>query len=133
MGAWGFQAFENDDAMDWLMELEAGGAEAVREGLRAGTAGGYIDAPEGSVAIAAAEITAAAQGRPAGDLPDNATTWVSAHGAALGAEDAELALQAVQKIGGDESELAELWVDADEPEWKESLADLTERLSAALK
>lgn len=25
MGAWGFQAFENDDALDWLEELEAGG------------------------------------------------------------------------------------------------------------
>lgn len=27
MGAWGFQAFENDDALDWVEDLEAGGAE----------------------------------------------------------------------------------------------------------
>ncbi|MFJ5695976.1 DUF4259 domain-containing protein [Arthrobacter sp. NPDC093125] len=45
MGAWGFQAFENDDALDWLEELEAGGAEVVRHGLNAVT-DGYIEAPE---------------------------------------------------------------------------------------
>jgi hypothetical protein len=33
MGAWGFLPFENDDALDWLDELEAGGAEVVRGAL----------------------------------------------------------------------------------------------------
>jgi hypothetical protein len=70
MGAWGFQAFENDDALDWLEELEVGGAEVVRQGLNA-VADGYIEAPDGSVAVAAAEITAAAQGIPHGDLPED--------------------------------------------------------------
>lgn len=82
MGAWGFQAFENDDALDWLEELEAGGVEAVRHGLNA-VVDGYIDAPDGSVAVAAAEITAAAQGNPHGDLPEDVATWVTAHGAEL--------------------------------------------------
>lgn len=131
MGAWGFQAFENDDALDWLDELESGGSESVRQGLAA-VGDGYIAAPDGSVAVAAAEITAAAQGSPPGDLPDDAATWVAAHGAELTAEDVQLALEAVELVAGTESELAELWDDADEPEWKESLDDLSERLRAAL-
>jgi phage shock protein A len=131
MGASGFQAFENDDALDWLEELEAGGAVVVRQGLAA-VADGYVDAPEGSVAVAAAEITAAAQGNPHGDLPEEVATWVTAHGSALTAEDAQLALEAVERVAREESELAELWDEADEPEWKESLDNLSERLWAAL-
>lgn len=131
MGAWGFQAFENDDALDWLEVLEAGGAEVVRQGLDT-VADGYIEAPDGSVAVAAAEITAAAQGNPHGELPENVATWVTAHGAELTAEDAQLALEAVERVAGEESELAELWDEADEPEWKESLDNLSERLRAAL-
>jgi hypothetical protein len=131
MGAWGFQAFENDDALDWLGELESGGVEAVRQGLTA-AGDGYIEAPDGSVAIAAAEITAAAQGSPPGDLPEEAATWVTAHGDELGTDDVQLALEAVERVAGRESELAELWDDADEPEWQESLDNLSERLRAAL-
>lgn len=131
MGAWGFQAFENDDALDWLVELEAGGAEVVRQGLNA-VADGYINAPDGSVAVAAAEITAAAQGTPHGDLPEDVAAWVTAHGAELTAEDAQLALEVVERVAGEESELAELWYEAEEPEWKEPLDNLSERLRAAL-
>lgn len=43
----------------------------------------YIDAPDGTVAVAAAEITAAAQGNPHRDLPEDDATWVTAHGAEL--------------------------------------------------
>lgn len=120
MGAWGFLPFENDDALDWLDELEAGGAEVVRGALaNAGT--GYAEAPDGSVAIAAAAITSASQGNPPGDLPEDVASWVTAHGAELGPEDVERALHAVTRVAGEESELAELWDDADEPEWRESL------------
>lgn len=45
----------------------------------------------------------------------------------------ELALEAVGRVASDESELAELWDDADEPEWRESLEDLAERLRTALR
>ena len=131
MGAWGVQAFQNDDALDWLEELEAGGAEVVRQGLTAVT-NGHIDAPDGTIAVAAAEVTAAAQGNPHGDLPEEVATWVTAHGYEFTAEDAQLALEAVERVAGEESELAELWDEADEPEWKESLDNLSQRLRAAL-
>lgn len=132
MGAWGFLPFENDDALDWLDELEGGGADVVR-GALAKVNGGYVEAPEGSIAVAAADITAACQGNPSGDLPENVADWVTAHGAEITAEDVELALEAVGRVAGEKSELAELWDDADEPEWRESLEDLAERLRAALR
>ncbi|MDT0168886.1 DUF4259 domain-containing protein [Pseudarthrobacter sp. BRE9] len=132
MGAWGYLPFENDDALDWLDELEGGGGDVIRRAL-AKANNGYVDAPEGSIAIAAADITAACQGNPSGDLPENVADWVTAHGAELTAEDVELALEAVGRVAGEESELAELWDDADEPGWRESLSDLTERLRTALQ
>ncbi|MEE9096194.1 DUF4259 domain-containing protein [Pseudarthrobacter phenanthrenivorans] len=131
MGAWGYLPFENDDALDWLDELEAGGVDVVRKALaKAGDR--YVEAPEGAVALAAAEVTAATQGYPLGDLPENVTDWVTAHGAGITAEDVEMALEAVERIAGERSELGELWDDADEPEWRESLGDLAERLRTAL-
>ncbi|WP_442852926.1 hypothetical protein [Arthrobacter sp. 135MFCol5.1] len=48
-------------------------------------------------------------------------------------DDVEMALEAVQRVPGQDSERAELWDDADEPEWRESLDDLVERLRAALR
>ena len=57
---------------------------------------------------------------------------MTAHGVELTAEDVQLALVAVEKVAGPESEFAELWDDADEPEWKESLDNLSGRLRAAL-
>ncbi|MFC9772557.1 MULTISPECIES: DUF4259 domain-containing protein [unclassified Pseudarthrobacter] len=132
MGAWGFLPFENDDAMDWLDELDGGDADVVRRAItRVGD--GYVDAPVGSVAVAAAEVIAASQGTPAGNLPENVADWVTAHGRGITAEDVEFALEAVQRVAGEESELAELWDDADEPEWHDSVDDLAERLRAALR
>ena len=132
MGAWGYLPFENDDALDWLEELEAAGADVVRKALaKAGLR--YVEAPEGAIALAAAEVTAASQGNPLGDLPKNVTDWVTAHGAEITAEDVEMAVEAVERVAGEESELAELWDDADEPEWRESLDDLAERLRMGLR
>ena len=132
MGAWGYLPFENDDALDWLDELEAGGSDVVRSAL-AKAGDGYIEAPDGAIAIAAAEVASASQGNPLGELPENVADWVTAHGAELSAEDVQMALEAVERVAGEKSELAELWDDADEPEWRESLDDLAERLRTALQ
>ncbi|MFF1879932.1 DUF4259 domain-containing protein [Pseudarthrobacter sp. NPDC058196] len=132
MGAWGYLPFENDDALDWMEELEGGGADVVRAALaKAGDR--YVEAPEGAIAIAAAEVVSASQSNPLGELPENVADWVASHGAEFTADDVEMALEAVQRVAGEQSELAELWDDADEPEWHESLDDLVERLRTALR
>lgn len=78
MGAWGYLPFENDDALDWREELEAGGADVIRQALA-------------------------------------------------------MAVKAGERVAGEKSELAELCDDADEPEWRESLDDLTEQPRVALR
>jgi hypothetical protein len=82
MGAWVTSAFENDDALDWVSELEDGTVDLVRASL-AVTESDYLELPDGSVAIAAAEVIAAAVGNPSPSLPASVTRWVDAHGASV--------------------------------------------------
>lgn len=97
MGVWGYLPFENDDALDWLEELEAGGSDVIRQAL-AKADDRYVEAPDGAVALAAAEVTAASQGNPLGDLPENVTDWVTAHGLEITAEDVEMAVEVVDRV-----------------------------------
>ena len=66
MGAWGVGPFENDDASDWVYQLEgAEDLELVRGTLEAAAnPQGYLEAPTCSEALAAAEVVAALSGRP---------------------------------------------------------------------
>lgn len=74
-----------------------------------------------------------AGGNPSGDLPENVADFVTAHGRKSPPRTWSWALEAVGRVAGEESELAELWDDADKPEWRESLEDLSERLRTALR
>ena len=131
MGAWGLGAFENDDALDWVAELEEDeSGDAVRRALDAAAdAGGYLEAPEGAEALAAAEVVAAAAGRPGEGLPEEVEAWVAAHGGAVAGE-AERARRAVDRVAAADSELRELWEEAEGSAgpWHELLADLRRRL-----
>lgn len=130
MGAWVASAFKNDDALDWVSELEDGTVDLVRAGL-AVTETDYLESPEGSVAIAAAEVVAAAAGSPATSLPASVTSWVEARGASVADTDVILALAALVRVTGENSELAELWAEGDDREWSQSIEDLRRRLSTA--
>lgn len=62
MGARGCGSFENDDAADWVYELESGGVAAVASALEQVSSVAedeYLEAHEASAAMAAAEIVAA--------------------------------------------------------------------------
>ena len=118
MGAWGSGPFENDDAMDWVAELEsARDLAAVRSALEAVTrAEEYIDAPVGSIALASAEVVAALRGRPVVDLPPEVTNWVAKQRGLFDAALITMAAQAVQIVLSESSrsELSELWNEADD-------------------
>lgn len=111
----------------WTNSKPVGPRSCAREFEK--TRAGYVEALDGSVA---AEVISACQGNQPGDLPENVASWATVHGAELGPEDVELAVEAVERVAGEESKLAELWDDADGPEWRESLGELSERLRAAL-
>src|SRR3982074_844158 len=79
MGAWGVGSFENDDAMDWVTGLREGpGDNILREALAPITSAEdqYLQAPDCSIAIAAAEAVAAGRGHPAGARADEVVDWV---------------------------------------------------------
>jgi hypothetical protein len=137
MGAWGTESFANDDAMDWIADLEAAkDLRAVRAALDAVPRDGadYIEAPIGSVALAAAEVVAALRGRAAVKLPEEVTAWVRANPQVPDASLVDMAARVVKTVSEDEgrSELRQLWGEADPEDhesWHASVADLRRRLS----
>jgi hypothetical protein len=130
MGAWGAGSFENDDAMDWVSELAAGAGDAVlREALVpvASSDQRYLEAPDCSVAIAAAEAVAAARGNPSESLPKEIAEWVETR-PIVATELTALARTAVERIV-EGSELKDLWDESDSAEaWRDAMTDLRKRL-----
>jgi hypothetical protein len=72
MGAWGIRAFENDDASDWLYDVEESNDLSIVAAALNVDESGYLEAPEACNALAAAEIVLALQGKPRTGLPENA-------------------------------------------------------------
>lgn len=134
MGAWGAGAFENDDAGDWVYDLEGADDFAlVRDALdEAVLVSGYLDIGEGARAVAAAEVVAAASGRPpAAGLPEPVTAWLESNAPVVSDDDRALARRAIERVAGARSELAELWgASPDGVAWKASIDDLLARLTS---
>lgn len=131
MGAWGFGSFENDDAADWAADLAEMGEdalidEALERVLDAET--DYIEAPDASCAIAAAEVVAALQGKPGSDFPDDLRPWIEGKPSPKPdiVKKARQAVAAIKK----ESELRDNYVDSDGlDEWQPLVDDLERRLA----
>jgi hypothetical protein len=133
MGAWGFRIFENDDAADFVADFENNGSIAVARALDGACAGQeYIEAPDGSVALAAAAVVAGATGRseflsePAATALRSVSDWQALSGLK------GKAVQAVDCVSRPNSELMDLWAEAapaDAAGFKEEL----DRLRAALR
>jgi hypothetical protein len=76
-GAWGEGSFENDDALDWVEQcVQSSGPSAVVTALEAALQSEMVDAANGAMAVAAAEVVAASRGKPSAKLPDNLRTWL---------------------------------------------------------
>jgi hypothetical protein len=130
MGAWGSGAFENDDASDRVYELEQRGIEAVVEALAPAPGDGYLEAPDGVLAIAAAEVVAAIGGAPAEDLPEEVLAVVE-RGLRIDRDVYAAAVAAIARVLGPESELRDLWMEAESgDEWRRAVAALRRRLAA---
>lgn len=129
MGAWGVTVFENDDASDWLANLEKSeGHSLIYDALRAVVNAEYAEAPDCEAALAAAEIVAALRGLPHKSLPEEATAWVEEDHSLPPPDLLTLARQAVVRVRS-ESELKDLWAESEELEdWLKGLAELERRL-----
>jgi hypothetical protein len=131
MGAWGSGPFENDDAGDWVYDLEgADDLSLVHDALDvAGTS--YLDANEGAVAVAAATVVAAALGLRSDGLSEEVTAWLEDHSRLVQPADAALAVRALERVLDKRSEVAELWDDAGDTTWRTAVRALQADLERA--
>jgi Domain of unknown function (DUF4259) len=130
MGAWGHSAFENDDALDWMAELEvAEDPSVLMAAFEAvlGTDEDYIEIPEASITISAAEVVAALLGQTDPTLPQEVQAWVAGQ-ENVDVSVVEKARSAVNRVLED-SELKDVWEDSGSDDWKMGVEALLRRLS----
>jgi hypothetical protein len=137
MGAWGELAFDNDAANDWadgldetddLSLVESAFDELEEVGEE------YLDQDFACNALAVCEVLARLQGNPRykNAYTEKVDRWVAAHKLRPSPELLNRASATIDRILGDNSELRELWDETeDRDKWRNALADLRHRLSAA--
>ena len=132
MGTWGTEVFANDDAMDWIAMLEdTDDIGVVERALGAvNDASGYLEAPDCSIALAAAEVVATILKKPGPDVPSEVFEWIARVGREIPSSLPDDARRAIDRVASD-SELLELWDEAGDPglgEWRATLTELRGRL-----
>lgn len=133
MGAWGHGPFDNDDAADWLADLEeSSDLGFLRSSLQPRWFDYlYLQAPKGSVIIAAAEVLAAGLGRAAPHLPVDAKYWVRLNSRLNYKSLVGVARIGIQRVMGARSELRALWRDGKtdvSKQWTQQIEDLARRV-----
>jgi hypothetical protein len=129
MGTWDESAFGNDTAADWGGNLvDADDEQVVRATLELAEGAGDLGASDGARVLAAAEVVAAAAGRPlvADAYSERVLAWAAERPQL--AELEPLAVRAVVRVVGDDSELRELWEEAGASAWVATVQDLLARL-----
>ena len=136
MAGWGTGSFENEDAQSFLGRLNSLGIEDLKSILaRAADQENYLEAPESSIAVAAAEVVAALVGAAKDETASSATPrqifdWISKTKSEVPPDLAELARRAVERVRTN-SELKDLWLEAEGlNEWSAALRGLEGRLKA---
>ena len=131
-GAWDSGSFDNDDALDWVNQcVRSTGTSFILSTLKVALGGDYLEAPECSAAVAAAEVIAASNGKASKALPKELSSWLVQQNRAEIAKLAPLATRVVSRIlNGPKSELQELWQEnkKDFPKWKSHMQNLISRL-----
>jgi hypothetical protein len=128
MGAWSHEPFGNDDANDWAYGLEEVRdlslvEQAFDEALEAEE---YLEAPEGSNAVAAAEVLARmlGKGTQADAYTEKVDEWIKSVSVRPSPELLAKAQRVLVRVLGDDSELKELWEEAGADEWVASMKAL---------
>ena len=140
MGAWGEGAFDNDTAADWSWEFEnadlAAGLRLITDALSAAAQAddraAYLDAEDGTRAIAAAELVASINGQPIAESPYNETArqWIARAHPTSDPSRTNLARRAVSGVTTEYSELAQLWDETGSWSWRSGMSELQGKLDA---
>ena len=121
MGAWSEENFGNDDAGDWVYQLEKSrGTETLLSPIKDIIASDdYLESPQCCEALAAAEVVAASLTGDLSAIPEELKVWLNRKPGLFGKkpkiepQHASIAIQCVQKILVD-SELRELWEESED-------------------
>jgi hypothetical protein len=135
VGAWGTGPFQNDDAADWAYELEeASDVSPARQALSATLdTDGYLELPEGACAVAASAVVAATFDGDTRGFPSEIVAWIADHPDAASGADARLAVDALERVISEESELRALMAEGgDGVAWARNMATLRLRLVRAI-
>lgn len=118
MGTWHVGPFDNDVAMDFFDEIEETPDDQVPARLNSVLTAvaerpGRVELAEGHLAVAAAGLVAA--GRPSGGATGNPSVdeWLSMHRPVVGPATARIALAALDRVAGPDSEWMDLWATTD--------------------
>jgi hypothetical protein len=136
MGTWSTGPFDNDDARDFLYEVEEE-PTLVEAVLKAVQESEYVETPEGARAIAAARLVADARKGTEHDTTDETVAAaLKSFKAAVPNIDilVPFARAAIERVVAPKSEVEELWnehvVDpADRDAWKASLTEIMAALA----
>lgn len=132
VGGHGVGSFQNADAQTWVAELvESDGADMVVtaiDDVNEGDPGGPVGSAEAAIAIAAAEVVAAARGKPRKDIPEAVRSWTKAKHLAHHYDLGRRARLAVERVLED-SELADAWTETEDADaWRADVEGLLARL-----
>lgn len=131
MGTWGAGSFDNDTALDWLDVLARLGVEALEIAFQTiAEEDEHIESDQAQIALAAAEVVAAARGHASSELPGEAREWVDAHRSAVDPSFVSAATDAVNRVHA-KSDLREMWEEGGWSAWESAVSDLRARLDAS--
>ena len=118
MGTWHVGPFDNDVAMDLFDEIEETPDEQVLRKLSSVLSAvaerpGRVELDEGHLAVAAAGLVAAGRSRGAATGNPSVDEWLSLHRPTADLDSARLALAALDRVSGPDSEWMDLWATTD--------------------
>jgi hypothetical protein len=138
MGAWGYNHFENDTAYDFMSDVEESGdpKEVIRETLEAAASSEYLDSDGGCCVIVSATYLDSQMNGTRFTTPESeeqlpVDTFAQRNPGVNLRDLKEIAAAALSRVMGVDSELKDLWEEADEyDEWKSEVSSLLNRITA---
>lgn len=132
MGAWDVGVWDNDDASDWLADLcDADGTELLESSLKPREVQGYyLEAPEGTIALCAADVVLLAVSPATSSAPRKARAWVESQNSDSVRALSGVAKSCLTRLLAPHSELQQLWEENAElyPAWKARVEEMRDAL-----
>ena len=137
MGTWYVGPFDNDVAMEFFDEIEVTPDDLVLSRLSSVLTAvverpGRVELDEGHLAVAAAGLVAAGRSRSAAIGNPSVDEWLSLHRPVVEPAAARIALAALDRVAGPDSEWMDLWATTDSRKAvQERIAGLRAELTGA--